>query len=122
MLGGAVGGNAMTGHAAWARQWRVTEPDQARRKIPGRPQSTTSRSPGRSATATSTYLGRPRLTCDEVVWDTEEHGLPDQEIELLARHEGAAYSRFLHAPIPGTAIALSRSRSAVDHGDHSDRG
>jgi hypothetical protein len=77
----------------------------------------------------------------EVVWNTEEYGLPDQEIELLARHAGAAYGRILLAPTPGTApsiharrtaavladlaataIALSRSRSAVEHGDHSDRG
>lgn len=87
----------------------------------------------------------PRLHPDgtvhrgEVVWNTDEYGLPDQEIELLARHAGAAYGRFLLAPTPGTApsiharrtaavladlaaIALSRSRSAVDHGDHSDRG
>jgi Domain of unknown function (DUF4118) len=69
------------------------------------------------------------------VWNTEEYGLPDQEIELLARHAGAAYGRFLLNPTPhtapgiharrtaavladlaATAIALSGSRSTVRHG------
>ena len=82
----------------------------------------------------------PRLHPDgtvrwaEAVWDIEQYGFPGQDIELLAKHAGTAYGRFLLDPTPrtapgiharrtaavladlaATAIALSRSRSAIDH-------
>ena len=61
----------------------------------------------------------PRLTDDgtlawaETRWNIDEHGFPDEEIELLARSDGRTRGRFLLTPVPGSAPSLEARQVAA---------
>jgi K+-sensing histidine kinase KdpD len=62
--------------------------------------------PGPSAGKLPQLAPDGSLTWAETRWDVEEFGLPDQRIELPARHAGRVQGRFLLEPTPGTAPSL----------------
>jgi hypothetical protein len=66
------------------------------------------------------YLGHPpcldehgELLWGSTRWDLEEHGMPDQEIELRTRGNGRTQGRFMLTPTPGTAPSREARRVAV---------
>jgi hypothetical protein len=82
---------------------------------------------------TGRHLGHPPQLTDDgtlawgaVRWNLDEHGFPNEDVELLARSGGRAHGRFLLTPVPGTApssearqvaLVLSRLVGAVLAGD-----
>ncbi|GAA1959789.1 DUF4118 domain-containing protein [Catenulispora subtropica] len=70
-------------------------------------------------------IGRPpRLTDDgalvwgQVRWNIDEHGFPDEDVELLARSAGRTRGRFLLTPLAGSAPSLEARQVAVMLANH----
>lgn len=61
----------------------------------------------------------PRLEADgslhwgKATWNIGEYGFPAAKVELLARHKGKAYGRFVLDPTPATAPSIHARRTAV---------
>jgi len=49
----------------------------------------------------------------ETVWDVERHGLPNEELEVIARRSDRVYGRFVLQPVVGAAPAHDARRAAV---------
>ena len=49
----------------------------------------------------------------ETVWDVERHGLPNEELEVIARRSDRVYGRFVLQPVVGAAPARDARRAAV---------
>ncbi|HTJ68102.1 MAG TPA: DUF4118 domain-containing protein [Actinospica sp.] len=47
------------------------------------------------------------------IWKIEEHGFPNEKVDLPARHRGEVYGRFVLDPTPGTAPSIHARRVAV---------
>ncbi|MFL6117790.1 MAG: DUF4118 domain-containing protein [Catenulispora sp.] len=70
------------------------------------------------------FIGHPpRITDDgalawgQISWDLDEHGFPDEDIELLARSGGRTRGRFLLTPVAGSAPPLEARQVAVTLAD-----
>lgn len=46
-------------------------------------------------------------------WNLEEHGFPDETVDLPARHRGTVYGRFILQPTPAVAPSIHARRIAV---------
>lgn len=65
------------------------------------------------------HIGGLRLEPDGTLrwglapWNLEEHGFPDETVDLPARHRGTIYGRFVLRPTPAVAPSIQARRIAV---------